>query len=77
MKVVVLAATAALVSLTVATPGDAKGAANLEKQCKRMLQQQLGVDRQPAGKGRRGKTGGGASVYYTQIQNCVANGGRL
>jgi hypothetical protein len=77
MKLIILVASTVLIGLAAAGPAAAKGDASLEKKCKRMLQGQLGVERQPEGKGRRGKTGGGAAVYYTQIQNCVANGGRL
>jgi hypothetical protein len=64
----------AIASLSLVVPAAAKGDSSLKKRCKRMVQQAYGVE---PGKGRRGRTAGGASTYYTQIQDCVAKGGRL
>ena len=55
-------------------PAYARGKDDFQQRCKRMVQQTYGVE---PGKGRRGRTAGGASTYYSQIQTCVANGGRL
>jgi hypothetical protein len=74
MTRIVLGATLALAGLSLAAPADARGDSSLEKRCKRIVQQMYGVE---PGKGRRGNTGGRAGAYYTQIQNCVANGGRV
>jgi hypothetical protein len=71
---IVSMATLAIVSLSLAAPAEARGDSSLEKRCKRMVQQMYGVE---PGKGRRGNTAGRAGAYYTQIQNCVANGGRV
>ena len=81
MKSLLSAAALAFVGLTAApvvTPDSATAFAQnkdaLRAKCKQMLKQQLGVEQ---GRSRRGRTGGGASTYYGQIDACIAKGGRL
>jgi hypothetical protein len=55
-------------------PAYAQSRDALRAKCKRMLKQSYGLQR---GETRRGGTGGRAGAYYTQIEACAANGGRL
>ena len=74
-KIVVAAALAfAAAGLAPAAPAQAQNRDALRAKCKQMLKQSYGIQK---GETRRGKTGGGASVYYSQVETCVANGGRI
>ena len=81
MKTIVLALVLALIALTgvpviapETAPAYAQSKDELRAKCKKMLRKSYGLE---SGQQRRGKTGGGASVYYSQIEACAANGGRL